>query len=59
VNLFRAFENAPEDSLFFGATARLMTGSGTVMLVIAYLHAHSVFAACRVPKLIIVSTALQ
>ena len=48
VNLFRAFENAPEDSLFFGATARLMTGSGTVMLVIAYLHAHTWFAACTV-----------
>lgn len=41
VNLFRAFENAPEDSLFLGATARLMTGSGTVMLVMAYLWDNS------------------
>ncbi|KAA6422291.1 MAG: hypothetical protein FRX49_07761 [Trebouxia sp. A1-2] len=38
VNLFRAFENAPEDSLFFGATARLMTGSGTVMLCSTAQH---------------------
>lgn len=40
VNLLRAFEKAPEDSLFLGATARLITGSGTVMLVMAYLHPH-------------------
>ena len=53
VNLFRAFEKAPEDSLFLGATARLMTGSGTVMLVMAYLWTTALTSACKACQLLV------